>query len=314
MAATQVGFAGLGKMGREMASNLVRAGFAVRGYDVDPAAIAAFVRLGGSAAECPAEAAADADIFIIVVHTAAQVDSVLFGEGGAVEGLPRGATVVVHSTVSPLYISALADRLAATGHCFSTLRSAEGRPAPATATLIIMSSGPPAAFDAARPALLALASKVYLFGEVPGAGSLVKMVNQLLVGAHIAVAAEAVALAAHVGVNLPALFEIISSGVGNSTMFATRVPRMLEDDYASLRSAVDNFVKDLGIVLDIGRAHRFPLPMAATAHQQFLAAAAAGLGRLDDAAVVKVYERLAGVDVAAAARSAAAASANLFTR
>jgi hypothetical protein len=89
---------------------------------------------------------------------------------------------------------------------------------------------------------------------------------------------------------------------------------MLEDDYASLRSAVDNFAKDLGIVLDIGKTHRFPLPIAATAHQQFLAAAAAGLGALDDAAVVKVYERLAGVDIAAAIRSADASSPVVFAR
>jgi len=314
MATTFVGFAGLGKMGSEMASNLVKAGFAVQGFDVNPAAIVAFAQRGGTAAATPAQAARDVQILIIVVHTPEQVDSVLFGEGGAVEALPRGATVVVHSTVSPLYVSALAERLAATGHLLLDAPVSGGASGASAATLTIMCSGPPAPFEAARPALIALASKVYLFGEVPGAGSLVKMVNQLVVGAHIAVAAEAIALAAHVGVNLPALFEIVSSGVGNSAMFATRVPRMFEDDYATLRSAVDNFVKDLGIVLDIGKTHRFPLPIAATAHQQFLAAAAAGFGQFDDAAVVRVYERLAGVDVATAAKSADAASAVVFTR
>jgi len=127
------------------------------------------------------------------------------------------------------------------------------------------------------------------------------MVNQLIVGVHIAVVAEAMAIGARVGANLPALFEIVSCGVGNSTMFAARAPLMLKGDCTSSRSAVDNFVKDLAVVLEIGKTHRFPLPIAAAAHQQFLAAAAAGLGQLDDAAVVQVYERLADIDVTAAA-------------
>jgi 3-hydroxyisobutyrate dehydrogenase len=176
-----------------------------------------------------------------------------------------------------------------------------------------MCSGSDAAFEAARPILAAMASRIYRFGSVPGAGSLVKMVNQLIVGVHIAVASEAIALGARVGVNLPAVVEIVSGGVGNSTMFATRAPRMLEGDYTSSRSAVGNFVKDLGVVLEIGKMHRFPLPIAAAAHQQFLAAAAAGLGQLDDAAVVQVYERLAGIDVAAVARSASIADAAVLT-
>jgi L-threonate 2-dehydrogenase len=92
------------------------------------------------------------------------------------------------------------------------------------------------------------------------------------------------------------LYEVISSSAGNSWMFGNRVPHMLDGDYAP-RSAVEIFVKDLGLVLDAGRALRFPLPQAAAAHQLFLMAAAAGLGREDDAAVVKVFERLAGIGV-----------------
>jgi 3-hydroxyisobutyrate dehydrogenase len=290
-------------MGSEMASNLISAGFAVQGYDISPAALDAFVQRGGRGVDTPAQAVRDAHLLIIVVHTAEQVDSVLFAEGGAVQILPQGATVVLHSTASPLYVSALAHRLISTKHLLLDAPVSGGTSGASAGTLVIMSSGPPAAFAAAQPALAAMASKVYRFGDAPGAGSLVKMINQLLVGVHIAVAAEAIALAAHVGVNLAALIEIVSGGVANSSMFATRAPRMFENDYASLRSAVDNFAKDLGIVLDIGKTHRFPLPIAAAAHQQFLAAAAAGFGQLDDAAVVKVYERLTGVDVAVAARS-----------
>ena len=126
--------------------------------------------------------------------------------------------------------------------------------------------------------------------------SSVKAVNQLLAGVHIAAAAEAMAFGTRAGADPRTLFEVISSSAGSSWMFGDRVPHMLDGDYAP-RSAVEIFVKDLGLVLDAGRELRFPLPLAAAAHQLFLMAAAAGLGREDDAAVVKVFERLAGIRV-----------------
>ena len=311
MAFSRVGFVGLGKMGREMATNLVKAGFVVCGYDLDRAAAEAFAQCGGTVVDTAPEAARGAQILIIVVHSAEQVDEVLFGEDPTVATLPRGATVVIHSTVSPAYISDLAKRLAETGHQLLDAPVSGGASGAHSSSLIVMCSGSAAAFEAAVPALMAVASKVYRFGDAPGAGSVVKMINQLLVGVHIAVAAEAIAFAARAGVNLPALCEIICAGVGNSAMFATRAPRMLENDYTSLRSAVENFVKDLGIVLQVGSANQFPLPIAAAAHQQFLAAEAAGFGQLDDAAVVRVYERLSGVEFAPTAKSADALTAIL---
>jgi 3-hydroxyisobutyrate dehydrogenase len=138
---------------------------------------------------------------------------------------------------------------------------------------------------------------VYRLGEAPGIGTSVKMINQLLAGVHIAAAAEAMALAARAGLDPQVVFEVISNSAGASWMFTNRVPHMLTGDYTP-QSALDIFVKDLGIVLDTGNALRFPLPVAAAAHQMFLMGAAAGLGRHDDAAVVKVYEQVAGIQVA----------------
>lgn len=110
-------------------------------------------------------------------------------------------------------------------------------------------------------------------------------------------AAEAIALGVRAGADAQILFDVISNSAGGSWMFQNRVPHMIAGDETPL-SAVDIFVKDLGIVLAAGQALRFPLPIAAAAHQQFLAAAAAGWGGLDDSAVVKVYESLAGISVA----------------
>jgi 3-hydroxyisobutyrate dehydrogenase len=206
----------------------------------------------------------------------------------------------VHATVPPSYAVAAAERLAATGHLYLDAPISGGSARAAAGTLTIMASGPPAAFEAAGPALEAMAERVYRLGDTAGPASTVKMINQHLAGVHIAAAAEAIALGTRAGADPRVLLEVISHSAGSSWMFANRVPRMLAGDYTP-HSAVEIFVKDLGIVLDTGKTLRFPLPVAAAAHQQFLAAAAGGLGGADDAAVIKVYERLSGIDVAAAA-------------
>jgi 3-hydroxyisobutyrate dehydrogenase len=166
------------------------------------------------------------------------------------------------------------------------VRAAEGQ-------LTVMASGTAEAFAAARPALQAMAGKVYELGDEAGLGSAFKMINQLLAGVHIAAACEAMALAARQGLDLQAVYEVITASAGNSWMFENRVPHILEGDYAP-RSAIDIFVKDLGIVQDMARAERFPAPLAAAALQMYLAAAGAGMGQDDDASVARVYAQLSG--------------------
>lgn len=290
-------FVGLGAMGGGMARSLLQAGFAVRAYDLNAEALAAFAEAGGQAATSPADAAAGHDLLLVVVATAGQADAVLFGDDGAAATLAPGATVVLHSTVGPEAMQALGERLAGQGLELLDAPISGGAAKAAEGALTVMASGGAAAFARADAALEAMAETIYRLGERIGAASTVKMVNQLLAGVHIAAAAEAMALGVRAGAEPRQLYEIISNAAGSSWMFQNRVPHMLDGDYTPL-SAVEIFVKDLGIVLDEGRGHRFPLPLAAAAHQQFLAAAAAGFGREDDAAVVKVYERLAGISVA----------------
>ena len=289
----RVGFVGLGAMGLPMALNLVRAGHAVRGFDINAEAAGRLAGAGGQAAASAREAADEAEVLALMVATAAQAEAALAEALGA---LPEGAAVVLHSTVPPAFATALGERLAASGHPFLDAPVSGGTGGAEGGKLTIMASGPPEAFAAAEPLLAAVAGRTYRLGDRPGIGSSVKMVNQLLAGVHIAAACEAMALGVRAGADAATLYEVIANSAGNSWMFTNRVPHMLARDFAPL-SAVEIFVKDLGIVLDTGRDLRFPLPIAATAHQQFLAAAAAGLGREDDSAVVKVYERLAGIEV-----------------
>ena len=163
----------------------------------------------------------------------------------------------------------------------------------ASGEMTIMASGTAEVFAKCESVFKAIATKVYRLGDAPGAGSRIKMINQLLAGVHIAAAAEAMALGIKAGADPEVLYEVICNSAGGSWMFQNRVPHILAGDYAPL-SAVNIFVKDLGIVLDAARKSAFPLPLTATAHQMFLMAAAAGLGAEDDSAVVKIYP---GVDL-----------------
>jgi 3-hydroxyisobutyrate dehydrogenase len=154
--------------------------------------------------------------------------------------------------------------------------------------MTMMTSGHADAYAKAGNALDSMAANVYKLGDRAGFGSKVKIINQLLAGVHIAAAAEAMALGIREGVDAAAIYEVITHSAGNSWMFENRMAHVLAADYTPL-SAVDIFVKDLGLVLDTARASKFPLPLSATAHQMFMQASASGLGREDDSAVIKIF-------------------------
>lgn len=287
---------GLGAMGLGIARSALRAGLQTAGCDLREEARSALAAAGGRACGSPAEAAAGCAALAVVVVNAAQTEAVLFGPDGAVDALPGGAVVLGCATVPPAFARELGARLAARGLLFLDAPISGGAVKAAAGELSIMASGPAAAFAAARPLLDAIATTVHQLGPEAGQGSTMKMVNQCLAGVHIAAAMEALALGIRSGLEAATVFEVITHAAGNSWMFENRVPHVLEADYTP-RSAIDIFVKDLGIVLDAGRGSGFPLPVTAAAHQQFLAAAGMGLGRADDAAVIKVYQALSGIDL-----------------
>ena len=299
MAAQRIGVIGLGAMGGGMAASLVRAGHRVSGYDPAAAAGGRLAAAGGAAGTSPAEAAREAAVLAVVTATDAQAEQALFGEDGAVAALPPGAVVALHATVPPDAARRLAQRLADAGIAMLDAPISGGKARADDGSLTVMASGSEAAFAGCEEHLAAIAGKVYRLGAEPGQGSTVKMVHQLLAGVHIAAAGEAMALAARAGIDPAQFFEVATNGAADSWMLRNRGPRMLSGDPTPF-SAVEIFVKDLGIVLQAGRDLRFPLPIAAAAHQQFLGAAAAGHGREDDSRVVSVYETLAGISVATA--------------
>lgn len=284
---------GLGSMGRGMAASLLRAGFDVAGFDVAPAALEAFKTAGGTPAASPAAAAAGADVVVSVVVNAAQTETVLFGAEGAADVMGEGAVFVSCATMDPDAARSLATRLEATGRLYLDAPISGGAARAARGELTILASGSAAAFARARPALNAMAVKLYELGDAAGQGAAFKMINQLLAGVHIAAACEAITFAARQGLDLQKVYEVITASAGNSWMFENRVPHVLAGDYTPL-SAVEIFVKDLGIIQDMARAARFPVPLAAAALQMYLAASGAGMGAEDDASLARIYAQLSG--------------------
>ena len=289
----RVAVIGLGSMGFGMATSLSRAGFEVTGCDISAETAARFVKEGGKSAATPAEAASNADIVVSVVLNAAQTDSILFGRNGVAETLAKDAVFVSCATMDPDVARRLASQLEATGRHYLDAPISGGAQRAAQGQLTILASGSPTAFAKAQPALDTMAAKLYELGDKAGLGAAFKMVNQLLAGVHIVAASEAITFAARQGLDIAKVYEVITASAGNSWMFENRMPQVLKGDYTP-RSAIEIFVKDLGIVQDMARSARFPAPLAAAALQMFLAASGAGMGRDDDSSIARMYARMSG--------------------
>lgn len=290
----RVAVIGLGTMGMGAALNLVGAGHAVHGCDLREAGRAELVAAGGQAVGRACDLPDGIEAVVVFVVNAAQAEAVLFGQEGCMARLAPDGVVLSCPTMAPEAVRALAARVEQAGRLMLDAPVSGGQVAARGGTMTIMASGSPAAFARAEPVLSAIGGKVWRLGDAVGTGSTVKMVNQLLAGVHIATAAEAMALGIRAGADPQTLFDVISTSAGSSWMFQNRVPHILAGDDTPL-SAVNIFVKDLGIVLDQARALTFPLPLASAAHQLFLAAAAAGHGGRDDAFVIRFWEALAGI-------------------
>lgn len=197
----QIAFIGLGAMGAGMADNLLKAGFPVRGYDVDPTRAERLEAAGGHFAASAADAARDCAVLVVIVMSQPQVEEVLFGTGNALETLDDNAVVLLCATTDPVYVADAAARITSTGRHVIDAPVTGGVHGAEAATLTALSSGSPDAYVRGEAVLATMCSTVHRFGEKPGAGTTAKMANQLLCGVHLAVAAEAVELCRRSGVD-----------------------------------------------------------------------------------------------------------------
>jgi 3-hydroxyisobutyrate dehydrogenase-like beta-hydroxyacid dehydrogenase len=290
----RVAVIGLGAMGMGAAKSCLRAGLQTAGCDLRDSARAEFAAAGGTACGSPAEIPAGTDAVVLLVVNAAQTEAALFGEQGCAGRLAPGAVIVSSATMSPADAKRLAAEAEGRGFLYLDAPVSGGAAKAASGEMTVMASGPRAAFDKARPVLDAVATKVWELGDAVGIGATVKVAHQLLAGVHIAVAAEALSLAIRAGADPRQFYDVVTSAAGNSWMFENRMARVLEGDDAP-RSAVDIFVKDLGLVAEMARSLDHPVPLASTAQQLFTSASAMGEGRADDGFVIRVWQALTGI-------------------
>ncbi|KAJ5546543.1 hypothetical protein N7494_004128 [Penicillium frequentans] len=294
MSKPAIGFVGLGAMGFGMATNLVKEGYPVHGFDVFPASVERFKNAGGIPASSLQDSASEKQYYICMVASAPQVQSVLFGEGGIVAGLPQNATLILCSTVPASYAQSVAKELVQHGRGdihFIDAPVSGGALRAANGTLSIMSGAPDAALESGRFLLEAMSdtNKLYLVPGGIGAGSNMKMVHQVLAGIHILGASEAMGFAAHLGLNADKTAEAIKESSAWTWMHENRLQRMVEEDWTPGASALTIILKDVGIITTSARENHFPTPLCSTAEQVYLGALLQGYGSKDDSSMVRQY-------------------------
>jgi 3-hydroxyisobutyrate dehydrogenase len=290
MAVRRLGFIGLGAIGAPMAKTLVTNGFQLSVFDILPEQMRPLVEAGAGGAGSPGQASENAEAIIIMVMTASQVEDVLFGDDGAVQALAPGSAVILMSTIGPEKVRALAGRLAE-----SELRVLDapvsGGPSRAeTGDLLVMVGGTQDLLDEARPVLETMGSTVVHCGESPGDGQAVKMVNQLLVGIHLAAAGEALAYADALGLDPRFVFEAVKKGAANSFMLENRGDSMLSGEFSG-GSKLEILIKDVDLAVEAAKEHDFHAPLASTANEIYQQASGLGLGDEEDAGVIRIFQR-----------------------
>lgn len=285
-------FAGLGAMGFGMASHLLKSGFQVIGYDVYQPSMDRLVAEGGQSAKTPREAAKDTGFFVCMVANQVQATPLLFDpDNGAVKSLPENATILMCSTVAPVYIDEITQRLKEVGRLDIRLIDSPvsgGAIRAAGGTLSIFSSGKDSDLANAHPILECMSAKLYKIPGGLGGGSKAKLIHQIFAGVNIAMASEAMGLAAAAGLNTQQAFDELKESEGNSWMFSNRVPHMLDPDLPPY-SAITIIAKDVGIITSTSRASKFPLPLLSTSEQLYMTGIASGWGREDDCVIVRLY-------------------------
>jgi 3-hydroxyisobutyrate dehydrogenase-like beta-hydroxyacid dehydrogenase len=291
----RIGFIGLGIMGSRMAANLRRAGYELTVYNrTRERAEAWAAEHGGTVASTPAAVGAASDIVITMVVDGAQVEAVLLGEHGVVEGAAAGTLCVDMSTIAPGDSRRIAQVLAERGIAFVDAPVTGSSPRAEDGTLTIMAGGATKDFERARPLFDVMGEVIVHVGEEVGQGEMVKLINNAVAAANAHTLAQALVVGRATGVDLDALTQVMGAGSGGSAMLALKAGPMCAHDYSTLFK-LEHMLKDVRLCLDEGQAAGVPFPAGAEVREALTAGMGRGLGDADFAAVVEVVEGLAGV-------------------
>lgn len=282
-----LGIVGVGNMGGGMAANLLGQGWSVRVHDIDRAKVEALVPAGAIACRSAAEAAIPVPLLVVCVVDAAQSRDVLFGDGGAAPALARGSTVMLCPTIAPDDTEQIAARLAQLGIATIDAPMSGGPARARDGSMSLMVACAARVFDANRSAIEAVSRKVFRIGERVGDGARTKLVNNLLAGINLVGAAEAMALAQRMGLDLATTLGVIEQSSGQSWIGSDRMRRAIAGDWAP-RAHMTLLAKDTRLAVEAAHAAGFEGPLGAAARDTFARAVDAGLADLDDAAVFRL--------------------------
>jgi 2-hydroxy-3-oxopropionate reductase len=298
-----IGFIGLGIMGKPMCRNLLRAGYSLAVYDIVAAPVAELAADGAKAVDSCASAAAEANVVITMLPDGPQVEEAITGPGGVLEAARQGTVVIDMSSINPMVAQKMAAACEAKGIEFLDAPVSGGEPKAVDGTLAIMAGGKPAVFEKVVPILQKLGSSVTLTGDA-GAGNLTKLANQIMVACNIAAMGEALLLATKAGLDPEVVFNAVKGGLAGSTVLNAKAPMVIARNFKpGFRIALHE--KDLRNALLAAESMKVSLPFTSLAQQVLIALMNNGKGNLDHSAIVTFLEGMAGIEVAKPAAATA---------
>lgn len=297
----QVGFIGLGIMGKPMALNLLRKGYSVAVHDVSESKVAELVQAGAFPGDCCAEIASRCDIIILMLPDGPDVEVAVLGSEGILEGANPGSVVVDMSSISPVISKKVGAACEVAGLEFLDAPVSGGQPRATDGTLAIMVGGKPHVFARVLPVLEALGSIVTLTGPI-GAGNVTKLANQIMVACNIAAMGEALVLAARAGLDPAIVFHAVKGGLAGSNVLNAKAPMVLSRNFQP-GFRISMHQKDLRNALSMAESMDVALPLTSLVQQALIALTNQGKGNLDHSAIVMFTERMANLQVANALAS-----------
>ena len=289
-----LGFIGLGIMGLPMARNLIRAGFDIAVYNRTISKTEPLVGEGAGKSNSPAELAKSSSVVITMVSDTSDVERVILGESGIIEGIRPDSVIIDMSTISPQATREIAARLRAKNIHMLDAPVSGGEQGAINGTLSIMVGGDSKVFKRCRPILKAMGKNILHVGD-NGMGQTVKLINQILVAGTLNSVVEALVFARKQGVDLNLAIEAVKGGAAGSWQLTNLAPRIIERDFRP-GFMVDLMQKDLRLVMETAEQNCIPLPVTGLIHQMFCSLQSIGEGRSGTQALVKIMERLSGVE------------------
>ena len=291
----KIGFVGLGIMGKPMAMNLLKAGYALTVYDIVPEKIKDLVAAGAKAGDSSRDVAQQSEIVITMLPNSPHVKEAVLGAAGVLEGAKSGTILIDMSSIAPLASKEIAEKVGQKGVAMLDAPVSGGEPKAVEGTLAIMVGGPQKTFDQVKDILGVMGASVTRVGEI-GSGNMTKLANQIIVALNIAAMSEAMVLAAKAGVDPEKVFEAIRGGLAGSTVLNAKMPLVLQGDFKP-GFRIELHIKDLANALDTAHEVGVPLPLSAGVMEVMQALKADGKAADDHGGIIQFYEHLANVQV-----------------